>query len=273
MKQNCVVLLLSLSFLFSILTSTRAQSKDSTSVPITKLFYHIDKHFVGSFTYNDGLNHILAAGLSFGIIKSGLDWKVNRAAYNNKSIANAGFPSVTAGGFVPIALPLGLLAYGKIEKNGDIQNTALALGQAAIISVVMSSAYKAITGRRPPGILHGGSGDSNDYSGDFKFGFMNRGVYNGWPSSHTMNAFAMAATLSELYPNETTLKTVAFTYASLIGLGVSVNIHWFSDAVAGAFIGYSIGKVVGADFAEKASPTQPIGIQLTPAGISITYNF
>ncbi len=249
---------------------TQAQTKDSTSVPLTKIFYHIDKHFVGSFTHNDGLNHILAAGLSFGIVKSGIDWKVNRLAFNNKSVANAGLPSVTVGGTAPIIVPLGLLIYGKAENNAELQNTALALGQAAIISVVMSSAYKAFTGRRPPGILHGGGG-SNDYSGDFKFGFLNRGVYNGWPSSHTMNAFAMAATLSELYPNATTLKTVAYTYASLVGLGVSVNIHWFSDAVAGALIGYSIGKVVGADFREERETKQSLSFYFTPSGIGISY--
>ncbi len=251
----------------------QAQTKDSTSVPLTKLFYHIDKHFVGSFTYNDGLNHILAAGLSFGIVKSGIDWKVNRLAYNNRSVANAGLPSVTVGGTAPIIVPIGLLIYGKVEHDGDIQNTALALGQAAIISVVMSSAYKAFTGRRPPGILHGGSGDNNDYSGDFKFGFLNRGVYNGWPSSHTMNAFAMAATLSELYPNAAALKTIAYTYASFVGLGVSVNIHWFSDAVAGALIGYSIGKVVGADFGKQTQTEQSLGFYFTPSGINFTYSF
>ncbi|MDE3057138.1 MAG: phosphatase PAP2 family protein [Bacteroidota bacterium] len=271
MEQNRI--LSGVSLLLFAFTCTQAQSNDSTSVPLTKLFYHIDKHVAGSFTYNNGLNHILAAALSFGIVKSGLDWKVNRAAYNDRSIAHAGLPAVEVGGTAPVLIPIGLLIYGKVENNNDLQNAALALGQAAVISVVLSSAYKAITGRRPPGILHGEGGDSKNYSGDFKFGFLNRGVYNGWPSSHTMNAFALAATLSELYPNATALKTAAFAYASLVGLGVSVNIHWFSDAVAGALIGYSIGKVVGADFRNETKTEPPVGFHLTPSGVSFTYSF
>ena len=154
----------------------------------------------------------------------------------------------------------------------DLQITGLAVGQAAILGVVASSVLKAFTGRVPP--------DKeeliNDYSGEFRFGFLRGGVYEGWPSSHTATAFAMAATLMELYPDNAAIKYGGFAYAFLIGLGVSANIHWFSDAVAVAFIGYAIGRAVGREFrsAMGFNPQENnYSFFLTPGGIGINYNF
>jgi hypothetical protein len=67
-------------------------------VPLYKVFYKMDNHFIGSFTYNYGLNHILAATSTYGIIKSNIVWKWSRLAKNNKSIVYAGLPSVAVSG-------------------------------------------------------------------------------------------------------------------------------------------------------------------------------
>jgi membrane-associated phospholipid phosphatase len=147
------------------------------------------------------------------------------------------------------------------------------LGQAALISVGIASGYKAVTGRRPPDDYYAGG---KDFSNDFKFGFLRRGAYDGWPSSHTANAFAMATTLTELYPENTFLKIASLTYASLIGLGVSTNIHWFSDAVAGALIGYGVGKTVGSDFNALnggREKKQTLRLQVSGNRIGLAYRF
>ena len=248
--------------------------KKAPAVPLTDLFYHLDTHLIGSFTDNYGINHLLAASVTYGLVKSGLDWKWNNYS-NDRGISKVGFVSVAAGGLAPIVVPLGLYLYGRSAEDEKLQITALALGQAAILSVGISSAYKAFTGRRPPD-----DGDvqrsKTDYSGDFKFGFLNRGVYDGWPSSHTMTAFAMATTLIELYPDSKTIEVMSFAYASFIGLGVSTNIHWFSDAVGGALIGYSIGKTVGSGFRQLSSgenQSQSLKLSVIPGRLSIRYNF
>jgi membrane-associated phospholipid phosphatase len=250
------------------------ETDKSSAIPFTDIFYHLDDHLVGSFTDNYGMNHVLAISSSYALVEGGVDWKWNTYA-NNHGISKAGFVSVMVGGIVPIAAPLGLYIYGRSAEDQKLQITGLALGQAAMLSVGISSAYKAFTGRRPPNGRNLARGPY-DYSEDFKFGFLNRGVYNGWPSSHTMNAFAMATTLTELYPDNSTLKYLAFGYASIIGLGVSTNIHWFSDAVAGALIGYSIGKTVGTGFrqlnsGDKQDPS--LRLSIIPGGISLTYLF
>lgn len=266
--------ILCLTATLAVSVIAQSELKDSSSVPFTDLFYHIDRHLLGSFTQNYGINHLLAASITYGLVKSGTDWKWNNYA-NDKGISNAGFVSVEVGGLAPIVAPLGLYLYGISAENGKLQITALALGQAAILGVTISSAYKALTGRRPPDDGNLGRG-KNDYSGDFKFGFLNRGAYDGWPSSHTMTAFAMATTLIELYPENKTIEVVSLAYASLIGVGVSTNIHWLSDAAAGALIGYSIGKTVGDGFItldSNSGQKQGLNVSVTPNGLRLLINF
>lgn len=49
-------------------------------------------------------------------------------------------------------------------------------------------------------------------------------------------------------------KVWAIAYAVYIGLGVSVTVHWLSDAVTGALIGYMIG-----DFVASKADTKILG--------------
>ena len=56
----------------------------------------------------------------------------------------------------------------------------------------------------------------------------------------------MAVTVFKLFPRQKWLGYLAISYARYIGLGVSMTIHWFSDFVAGAFIGTVVGIVVGS---------------------------
>lgn len=66
----------------------------------------------------------------------------------------------------------------------------------------------------------------------------------------------MAVMLIKLYPENATIRVDGLAYASLIGLGVSTNIHWLSDAFAGALIGYAIGETVGRTFKTLMSGNQ-----------------
>jgi hypothetical protein len=40
-----------------------------------------------------------------------------------------------------------------------------------------------------------------------------------------------------------------------MGIGVSLNVHWASDALAGALIGYAVGKTVGKSFTKLYKKT------------------
>jgi membrane-associated phospholipid phosphatase len=132
-----------------------------------------------------------------------------------------------------------------MRQSFTLTNTAWAVGQAGLLGLAISSLYKFFTGRVPPEVLSQGL---TDISRNFQFGFYRGGVFNGWPSSHTAAAFAVAAALIMLYPNNKTIKWLALIYAFYIGLGVSISFHWFSDFVAGAIIGTLIGTVIGKSF-------------------------
>jgi membrane-associated phospholipid phosphatase len=101
-----------------------------------------------------------------------------------------------------------------------------------------------------PGIVtkidHKRDSRKDDFSDEFDW--FNFNFIAGWPSSHTANAFSIAATISEIYHDNTAVKIGAYTYAVFMGLAVSVSVHWASDTLAGMLIGYAIGKTVGKSF-------------------------
>jgi membrane-associated phospholipid phosphatase len=141
-----------------------------------------------------------------------------------------------------------LFLLGILLRHPTSTRVGWAIAQAELIGALISSSYKAVTGRvHPPFRINTGV----DLSHDFRFGFLRGGVFWGWPSSHTTIAFAMAATVVMLLPKQRWLGTIAILYASYIGIGVSMNIHWFSDFAAGLIIGTVIGVVVGKSFSDS----------------------
>ncbi len=155
------------------------------------------------------------------------------------------FPAAPIGGLMPLMAPVILILSGFIVSQPRISLVGWAIGQAALIGSLLSSTYKAFTGRVHPSMHEVG----HDISDLFRFGFLRGGVFWGWPSSHTTIAFAMAGTIFMLFPKQRWLGWLAIVYAIYIGLGVSMTIHWFSDFAAGAILGSVIGTVVGRSFA------------------------
>lgn len=214
-----------------------------------RVFFHdffgnIKKIFWGK----NFLWHFLAIVLTYILVASGFDWVYFQAT--RSEILQAFFwPAVLAGAFIPL---FGILIFyfisfvGKKEKLAD---TALALGQAALLGLLVSDFYKFFTGRPgPPDIF--GNAIVTDTSHIFHFGLLRGGVFFGWPSSHTTIAFAMAVTLFVLYPRNKFVRYASIIYALYIGIGVSMTIHWFSDFAAGAIFGTVIGTVVGKTFSK-----------------------
>ena len=199
--------------------------------------------------------HLLAIVLTYIIVTSGFDWYY----FTSTQIPLLRiflFPAVRLGMILPVVVPLILLAIGVLRKALKIKNTAFALGQAAILGLVISTFYKAFTGRIPPPHFLSHSVLVDDSHG-FRFGFLRGGMFWGWPSSHTTVAFAMAIALWELYPENKLVRYAAILYAFYVGICVSITIHWFSEFVAGAIIGSAIGAVIGNSFHDCRASIDP----------------
>ena len=210
--------------------------------------YKLPTNIIESFRGFNLFWHILAIVLTYLLVTSSFDWwyfESTRSAW----IFLLSIPSGPIGFFVPIILPVSLYVLGVIKKSFTLKNTAAVLGQAAILGWLVSSSYKAFTGRiQPEFLIH----LSNiDVSRDFNFGFFEHGIFWGWPSSHVTVAFAMAAALIVLYPRRKEITLPVAIYASYMILAVSVTFHWFSDAIAGAIIGTVIGLVVAKTYQKR----------------------
>ncbi len=190
--------------------------------------------------------HALACLLTYILVATNIDWQYFLATQH---IYQLFFAAAIIGGLLPILLPLGLFIYGGVRKNKAVVRSGFLLTQAALLGFVVSAIYKTFTGRIQPNL--------HDYalniSHGFQFGFLRHGVFWGWPSSHTTLAFAMALALVTVYPKKRSLALVSLLYALFIGVGVSMSIHWLSDAVAGLIIGSIVGRVVGMSFTEPSS--------------------
>ncbi|MFA5997026.1 MAG: phosphatase PAP2 family protein [Candidatus Paceibacterota bacterium] len=214
---------------------------------MTALFYKFWDNIINSFRGRNLLWHFVAIASTYMLVVSGFDWAYFQL-FQGTYIYYFLFSAAAIGGLLPILFPLAVLILGYARKNALLMNTAYATAQAAMLGSIISSTYKAFTGRFHPSIAE----ISNiDISQIFQFGFLKGGIFWGWPSSHTTIAFAMSAALWALYPKNKLIKTIAALYAFFIGIGVSMNIHWFSDFVAGAIIGIVVGTVVGKAFLHK----------------------
>ena len=205
----------------------------------------LPRNIVNSFRGRKFFFLLAAFAVTFAIVETGTDWNYLlwvRDPHLNKMF----FPAVIIGAFVPVSLPLFLIVAGSLFNNARTGVVGWALGQAALIGSITSSLLKAFTGRLQPD-LHNLLVDS---SHGFQFGFMNHGIFWGWPSSHTTIAFAMALTLVHLFPKHRHISFYSVIYAFYIGVGVSLSIHWLSEFIAGAFIGTAIGMTVGPYFSK-----------------------
>jgi membrane-associated phospholipid phosphatase len=212
---------------------------------VKQFFSTLPKNILGCFQGRTILWHLLAIALTFILVCSGFDWWYFSTT-RIPLLWDCMIPSAPIGGLVPLMLPLILIIFGYITSRARLSLTGWAIGQAELIGSLLSSAYKAFTGRVHP-VMHD---VGTDISHDFRFGFLRGGVFWGWPSSHTTIAFAIAAAVFTLFPKKRWLGWLAIAYAFYIGLGVSMTIHWFSDFAAGAILGTVIGRVVGTRWAQ-----------------------
>jgi membrane-associated phospholipid phosphatase len=222
------------------------------------LFRHFLKNIIACFRPRVLPWHILAMLFTWGLVVTGFDWVYYTAA-RGANVRPFFSPALVLGSLFPMVAPIFLYVYGRIKRNIRVVNIAAALGQSALVGLLLSFFYKAFTGRMQPRFA--GAQSLVDTSHGFRFGFLEGGVFWGWPSSHTTVAFAVAFALIALFPRNRFVQVVAFFCALYVGIGVAtVGIHWFSEFVAGAIFGAIAGLAVGSGFKDTVSSGLSPGI-------------
>jgi membrane-associated phospholipid phosphatase len=212
------------------------------------LFYKFWENLLEIFRGRHLLWQVLAIALTYILVVSGFDWQYF-TFWNGSTTQSILFSAAAFGGLLPIFLPIIFYLVAKLKNNKKLKNVAFAIFQSELLGGILAAFYKAFTGRiQPP--LH--SASLLDISHNFNFGFLQHGVFWGWPSSHTAVAFAAAVTLFMLYPKNLAVRILALLLAFYIGIGVSMSIHWFSDFLAGAILGSLIGYIVGKSFLNRS---------------------
>jgi membrane-associated phospholipid phosphatase len=189
--------------------------------------------------------------LTYLLVTSGLDWwyyQITRSPKLNGLALAAG----AAGFVIPVAVPLGMYLLGRHRRSAPLTNAGAATGQAVILASIVCAIFKAFTGRTQPVVTYFLAAASEiDNSREFHFGFLQNGIFWGWPSSHTAVAFAASGALVLVSPNKA-IRVAATLFACFIAVGASVGFHWISDVAAGVLVGSLIGAVVGESFRSPA---------------------
>jgi len=236
--------------LLAFLACFHVWGQENDRVPLSLVFHNMGWNAFHAVTYNYGFN-FAAAGLgTWGFIGSGLDWKWRNLAYEHDWMPKSGMPLVYIGHIVPGIMPVAVYLTGLSLHDKKLQVTGLALTQTLALTLGIQSVLKMSTGRALPGLItqldHTRDSRTDDFSGEFNWFNMN--FIGGWPSGHTANAFSASAVISEMYHDNTAVQVGVWTYSALMGLGMSISVHWASDVWAGALMGFAIGKTVGRSF-------------------------
>jgi len=223
------------------------------------LFHHLPRNVLTIFSGRNLAWHALAIVLTVIILESSFDWTWHLWT-KSETFWPFARPAIILGGLIPILGIPSILLAGWVARNRPFRTVGWALGQAALLGYVISSSYKAFTGRIPPPFsmrFHGkmlSPAPLVDTSHGFQLGFLRGGIFWGWPSGHTTVAFAMTTCLIALWSRHKPGCYLLLLYPLYVGLSVSVSIHWFSEFVAGVIIGSVIGTVVGKSYTTPSSP-------------------
>jgi membrane-associated phospholipid phosphatase len=188
--------------------------------------------------------HAVAIALTATFVLTGFDWwfyEMTRSELFNPLIWTAGI----GGFFVPVLAIVGIYNYGEFRHDERVMSVALAVGQAVLIALAAAIVYKALTGRIQPEFMN--TIGNTDISRDFNFGLLRHGVFWGWPSSHTIVAFAGGTVLLRLVQH-VSARALTALYMIVVAVGAGVGFHWLSDVVAGGVLGILIGTIVARNF-------------------------
>lgn len=135
-----------------------------------------------------------------------------------KTISNSVSP-------ISIAAPILIFGTGLIEKDQDLKQKGLMIGESFLVTTIVATALKHTINRPRP---------FETYPDIQK---LSAGGSSSFPSGHTSDAFSTATSLSLAFPKWYVIAP-SYTYATLVGYSrMHLGVHYPSDVLAGAVIG------------------------------------
>lgn len=175
-------------------------------------------NFAGFFTTGNHLPLVITASLTGPAFLLDEECQTYFQDHPHEDFGRIG---AALGGTVAVAgMTVGFFSAGRIARGDRFRATTYDLSQAIIVTQVYTQALKYAVGRERP-----------DHSENVSF-----------PSGHSSNAFTAATVISRHYPR---LAIPGYAVATFIAVSrMAANKHFFSDIVAGAGLGVSVGRLV-----------------------------
>lgn len=217
----------------------------NAKMAITKPFHMSGKDWarLGQFA-------TIAGALTFAdepIQRAALQWR------NNTRVVRTISQHITlVGGNFERYLIGGLGIYGIVFKDQRLKRAALLASQSYMISGAIEGALKYLTGRERP-VFHDPMNETGpSFHGPFykePTSSVVQGTNHSFPSGHTTVAFAAATVFAMEYRHRPAIPIIVYTAASLVGISrITENKHWATDVLAGAALGYLIGRLTVNNF-------------------------
>jgi membrane-associated phospholipid phosphatase len=151
-----------------------------------------------------------------------------------------------------IPVVAGLYAFGVLDENPKARETAVLGGEALLDSLIVVSVLKPIAGRNRP--------NAKDDQGSFFDGGAS------FPSGHAIETWSLASVISYEYGHTKLVPIIACALAGVVTVSrFSAQQHYASDLVAGAGMGWFIGRYVWKTHQDHAIHTHSkIQTQLVP---------
>lgn len=129
-------------------------------------------------------------------------------------------------GLVSLSVPMTLLIAGSLEKNAEMKQNGLIIGESILVGGILSTTLKHVINRQRP---------FHTYPDDISKASVGGGP--SFPSGHTTQAFSTATAVSLAYPKWYVI-VPAYLWACEVGYSrMYLGVHYPSDVIAGAVLG------------------------------------
>lgn len=268
--------------IFIISKSAEAQYFDTHREPLglgkdIATFFHLSlesekKILVSPVHWDDHDWMTLALLVSGGGMVMGYDREIFNHFQNNRSATGDKvaryFAEPMGSGVISVPLLAAIYVGGRLGGNHRLAGAAMAGASAFMVTAINVQVMKSLVGRERPTIT------------DDPYIFHGPSLrHDALPSGHTAVAFAMAAAISTYYDDHPWLTAGLLTIAALTGWSrINDGKHWPSDVIAGAVIGYYMGRWVGRQWKTNKAGKSESDISLQPiitpqaAGLRLAWN-